>query len=204
MDTSTDLRLQALSQGVDRVDAVLYTHAHADHILGLDELRIYNYLQKGPIPVFGSAATLESLRRTFWYVFEEVPVGGGKPRIETHPVDGAFEAAGLNVLPVPLLHGEMEILGYRIGPFGYCTDVSRVPPESLPLLAGLDVLVLNALRYEPHPTHFTVDQALEVIETLRPATAYLTHMTHDLDYEGLDAATPAHVHPAHDGLTLRL
>jgi len=204
LDTATDLREQALAQRIDRVDAVLYTHAHADHILGLDELRIYNWYQKETIPVYGAAETLGNVRRTFWYAFERDSVGGSAPRLETVEVDGPFRVKGLEVVPVPMMHASLEVLGYRIGPFAYCTDVSLIPPSSLALLEGLDVLVLTALRHKPHPGHFTVEQALEIVRDLRPARTYFTHMTHDLDYETLERETPDNVHPAYDGLTLQI
>src|SRR5512138_1346289 len=142
VDTSTDLRQQALDHRLMRLDAVLYTHAHADHIFGLDELRMYNWRRGGAMPVYGSATTLAAIRRTFWYVFEDVEAGGGKPLLEMHEVDGPFELAGRRIVPVPLHHGSLPILGYRIGGFAYLTDVSEIPDGSYALLRGLDVLVL--------------------------------------------------------------
>lgn len=204
VDTSSDLRRQALRYGIDRLDAVLYTHAHADHILGLDEVRIYNYRQKQTLPVYGSSTTLENLRRTFWYVFEATPVGGGKPRIETVEIEAPFRLGDLEIRPVPLWHGSLPVTGYRIGDFAYCTDTNRIPPEGLEILEGVRVLVIDALRDEDHPTHFTVEQALAAVERIGPEQAWLTHMTHDLAWEALEARTPDHVHPAYDGLELQL
>jgi phosphoribosyl 1,2-cyclic phosphate phosphodiesterase len=204
VDTSPDLRQQAILHRVDRVDAVLYTHSHADHILGLDEVRIYNFRQRAPLPAYGSARTLADIRRSFWYAFEPVQEGGGVPRLDLREVAGPFRLGPFEVVPVPLLHGGLEVLGYRIGGFAYCTDVGRIPEGSEPLLRGLEVLVLSALRYEPHPTHQTIPDALRWVEWLAPRAAYLTHMTHDVDHARLEEETPPHVHPAHDGLVLEL
>src|SRR6185503_19183684 len=159
IDTSTDLRQQALALPLRRVDAVLYTHHHADHILGLDELRLYNWRQKAAVPVYGTPETLAALRRTFWYVFEDVQVGGGKPAVEPHAVDGPFTLWGRRIVPVPVLHGTLPILGFRVEGFAYLTDVSAIPESSYALLTGLDVLVLNALRPRPHPTHLHLEAA---------------------------------------------
>src|SRR5262245_46356163 len=160
VDTATDLRQQALRHRIERIDAVLYTHAHADHVLGLDELRLYNWRQRASVPVYGSSPTLEAIRRTFWYVFEDVPVGGAKPAVDCRLVDAPFLLLGRRIVPVPLLHGPQEILGYRLGRFAYLTDVSRIPEPSYALLHDLDVLVLNALRRTPHPTHLHLEAAL--------------------------------------------
>ena len=202
VDTTTDFRQQALRQRIERVDAVLYTHAHADHILGLDELRLYNWRQRGSIPVYGSRPTLDSLRRTFWYVFEDVPVGGTKPAVDCRVVDGAFPLLGRLVVPIPLLHGTQEILGYRLGRFAYLTDVSRIPDPSYALLQGLDVLVLNALRPKPHPTHLHLDGALSEAARIAARRTILTHLGHDMPHQAISDSLPEGVDLAHDGLSL--
>jgi len=204
VDTSTDLREQALRRGIGRVDAVLYTHAHADHILGLDELRLYNWRQRGCVPAYGSRPALDALRRTFWYVFEDVPVGGGKPEIDCRLVDGPFPLLGRTVVPVPLLHGPQEILGYRIGRFAYLTDASRIPERSYDLLGGLEVLVLNALRRRPHPTHFHLEAALAEASRIGAVHTILTHLGHEMPHQEVSESLPAGVSLAHDGLSFLL
>lgn len=203
VDTPTDLRQQALREALSRVDAVLYTHAHADHIMGLDELRVLGPRGR-PVPCFGSESTLASLRRSFAYVFEDGQEGGGKPRLSLHPIDGPFDLFGATVVPVPVLHGALEVLGYRIGGFAYLTDCNHVPSSSLALLDGLDVLILDALRYRPHPTHFSIAEALEVAAQVGARRTLLTHLTHDVDYRRPEVALPANVELSYDGLTLDL
>lgn len=204
LDTASDLRQQALRHGIARVDAVLYTHAHADHVLGLDELRLYNWRQGGAVPVFGSLGTLEALRRTFWYVFEEVPVGGTKPLVDCRSVVGPFELLGRRIVPVPVLHGTQEILGYRIDRFAYLTDVSRIPEPSYALLEGLDVLVLNALRVRPHPTHLHLASALREAARIGAARTFLTHLGHEMSHDTISATLPDRVALAYDGLSLEV
>lgn len=205
VDTATDLRAQALAFGVDRVDAVLYTHAHADHVLGFDETRRYNVLSGGALPVFADAATLADLRRTFAYAFQErAPQGGGVPQARTFQVEGPFCLGGLDVVPVPIFHGRRTILGYRMGRFAYLTDCSGIPESSWPLLTGLEVLVLSALRDRPHPTHFTVAQAVEVAQRAGAARTLLTHLCHDLGHAATSARLPAGIELAFDGLSIAL
>ena len=204
IDTSTDFRRQALDADIRRIDAVLYTHDHADHISGLDDLRPFNFRQAEEIPVYGNQATMDNIRRRFSYIFENTQRGGGKPQIIMNNVDGPFVAADFHVTPVPLLHGQLSILGYRIGNFAYCTDVSEIPESSYSLLDGLDVLVIDALRYKPHPTHFSLEEALEAIDRIRPKQAFLTHMTHSFEYTILEGQLPDHIHPAYDGLVIDL
>ena len=205
VDTSTDLREQALKQGVGRVDAIVFTHSHADHIMGLDDSRRFSQMQKGPIPCYADAATCESLRRTFFYVFDPATdKGGGLPQIQLNTITGPFNIGAIGLQPVPLVHGSREILGFRFGNFAYLTDCSRVPDHSWPLIEGLDILILDALRHRPHPTHFSVSQALEVVARIKPKQTYFTHICHDLPHAETNAALPASVELAYDGLRLTI
>lgn len=201
IDTPADLRHQALAFGLDRLDAVLWTHFHADHVLGIDELRAYNRRQRRPLPGYGSRATLEEIRRSFAYIFAG---GGGRPQLELTIVDGPFPLLGAEVVPVPLLHRDLEVFGYRIGPFAYCTDCNHVPEASLELLQGLSVLILDGLRFRPHPTHFTIPEAVEVAARIGADRTYLTHLSHEVEHAAVSAGLPPGVELAHDGLVLEL
>jgi phosphoribosyl 1,2-cyclic phosphate phosphodiesterase len=203
VDTSPDLREQALRHGISSVDAIVFTHSHADHVLGLDEVRRFNVLRGRPIPCYGTRETWESVRRTFYYVFDEVPrAGGGLPRIDARELDGPVSIGGVQVVPVPLWHGRMPILGFRFGGFAYLTDCNAIPESSWALLEGVDTIVVDALRDRPHPTHFTVAEALEVVARLAPRRAFLTHMTHDLGHAATSARLPDGVELAYDGLVI--
>jgi phosphoribosyl 1,2-cyclic phosphate phosphodiesterase len=205
VDTGTDLRQQALTYGVSRVDAILYTHSHADHIMGLDEVRRFNVVQGGPITAYADAVTGANVRRTFHYIFEPpAQPGGGVPQIEFRTIDGPFEIAGLGVIPVKLFHGRLPVLGFRFGSFAYLTDCNRIPDESWPLLQDLDVLVLDALRHRPHPTHFSLSEALDVVDRLSPGRALFTHICHDLPHGTTNATLPAGVELAYDGMRLAI
>lgn len=205
-DAGPDLRQQALAANLARVDAVLLTHAHADHISGLDDLRPLNFARGGAIPLYGTSATLAVVRSKFDYAFENASEGSSRPALALVPIDGqeSFEVGPLRVAPLAVMHGTWTITAFRIGALGYVTDASAIPPESRARLRGLDTLVLNALRREPHPTHFSLEQALEVIADLRPQRALLVHMTHDVDYAEISATLPAHVRLAYDGLAVEV
>ncbi|PYQ13996.1 MAG: MBL fold metallo-hydrolase [Acidobacteria bacterium] len=202
VDSSSDFRQQALRHRIDHLDAVLYTHCHADHVMGLDDLRIYNFRQRADLPVYGSAGTLEDLRRTFWYAFADTQEGGGKPRLDLRAVGVPFDLFGVQVVPVPLWHGDLEVFGYRIGSFAYCTDCNRIPPASLRTLEGLEVLVMDALRPTPHPTHFSLPETLALLADLKPKLAYLVHMSHDIEHRTTEETLPPSIHLAYDGLVL--
>ena len=177
VDTSPDLRTQALTHGLKRVDAILYTHSHADHVFGLDEVRRFNWLQRESIPCYGDEQTLEDVRRIFAYAFDDAaPHGGGVPQIVLFSLAGEFCLCGAMFTPVPVLHGRRQIYGYRVGDFAYLTDCSQIPESSWPLLSGVKTVILDALRERPHPTHLSLNEALGIIERMKPDRAYFTHM----------------------------
>jgi phosphoribosyl 1,2-cyclic phosphate phosphodiesterase len=204
IDTSPDFREQALAVRLRRVDAVLYTHPHADHVFGLDDLRIFNFLQRKTIPCFGSAATMERLRQVFAYVFDDSPEGGGKPKLDFRAVREPFELLGETVVPVPVAHGEMEVFGYRIGRFACVTDVSHIPEAGFARLEGLDLLVLSALRFRAHPTHFSFDEAIGAARRIGAKRTLFTHIAHDVDHARDGAGLPPGIEIGHDGRVVEL
>jgi phosphoribosyl 1,2-cyclic phosphate phosphodiesterase len=208
IDTTPDFRTQALRARIDRLDAVLLTHGHADHILGFDDLRPYNFKQRTAMPVYGSEETFRVVRRAFAYVFDDKPTLSSIPSVKLHAVKGPFELMGARFVPVPLVHGEMEVLGFRFGRAAYLTDFSKLPEESAALLEGLDDLILDALRDVPHPMHMTVEQSLALIDRLKPKRAWFTHIAHDLGHaatnERLRKLGYPQVQLAYDGLTFEV
>jgi phosphoribosyl 1,2-cyclic phosphate phosphodiesterase len=204
IDTGPELRLQLLREQVKQVHAVVYTHYHVDHLFGLDDLRLMARYLGGPMPIYCSQEVEEVIRRTFPYAFEErdVPLGW-VPKLRFHRIgDEPFEVLGQRIVPVPLIHSWFNVYGFRIGDLAYCTDVSEIPAKSWDLLEGVRILIIDALRYKPHPAHLSLEQALEVVERLRPEQAYLTHMSHEFDYEQLQPTLPGGVEMAYDGLRI--
>jgi phosphoribosyl 1,2-cyclic phosphate phosphodiesterase len=205
IDTTPDFRTQVLRAGVERLDAVVFTHGHADHVMGLDDVRPFNYHQRSGIPIYGSAQTLDAVRRVFSYVFEDYAHESSVPRLEMRVLDGGpFDLFGLCVRPIPLKHGSLDVYGYRFGAAAYLTDHSAIPQTSMEALGGLDILFLDALRHRPHPTHTTVARALEYVAELKPRRTFLTHICHDLGHEETERALPANVRLAYDGLEIRV
>jgi phosphoribosyl 1,2-cyclic phosphate phosphodiesterase len=205
VDTSTDLRTQAIDRDMRRVDAILFTHSHADHVFGIDDVRRYNQMQRTSIPCYADEETAGNLRRMFSYVFDPPrQVGGGIPQLVLFRIAGPFTLGGVEIVPVPLCHGRLPVLGFRIGTFAYLTDCNRIPDESWPLLDGTRTLILDALRHRPHSTHFSVGEAVEVVERLGAERAYFTHVCHDLAHAATNAQLPAGVELAYDGLRLEI
>ncbi len=203
VDTTPDFREQAIREGIQHLDAVLYTHSHADHILGIDDLRPLSFRHKpGRLPLYAHPDVVEFLRNMFRYIFDADYKFGGLPLVELRPLEGPLELFGARFDPVTVIHGEAEIYGFRFGSAAYLTDHSEIPAASLAQLNNLDVLFLDALRHKPHPTHSTVESSLRIVEQVKPARAFFTHICHDLPHEETNAALPENVRLAYDGMKL--
>jgi phosphoribosyl 1,2-cyclic phosphate phosphodiesterase len=203
IDAGPDLRQQALTHRLNRLDAILFTHAHADHIAGLDDVRRFNAVSGRPMPLYGAPDALAEIRQRFGYVFDpHAPVGGGLPQLRLWTIGGPFCIGAMEIVPVPICHGHRTILGFRIGTFAYLTDCSGIPDSSFPLLEGLDVLVLDALRRKPHVSHFSLDQAVAMASRIGARQTLFTHMAHDLGHAATCAALPPAMSLAYDGLTV--
>jgi len=213
VDTTPELRMQSLALGLRRVDAVLITHTHADHVMGLDDLRRFNDLADTEIPVYGMEEHLNDIRRIYPYIFMETQKGGGKPRVSLHSLNGDLELGGVAVSAMQVLHGRIPVTSYRFessrangttAALAYVTDVSTIPDAAMAELRNLDVLILDAVRFEPHPTHFGLYQALDIIKELAPRQAYLTHLSHHFEHNAVNAMLPAGVELSYDGLTVEI
>jgi len=203
IDTTPDFRTQVLRAKVDRLDAVLFTHSHADHIMGLDDVRPFNFRQRAHIPIYASAETMSAIQRSFQYIFGCEEQQSAVPQLDTHTINGeSFDLFGQEIVPIRLLHGRSVVYGFRIGQAAYLTDHSEIPDESMERLRGLDVLFLDALRHKPHPTHSTVERSIQTVEQLAPRRAFFTHICHDLPHEATEGTLPPHIRLAYDGLEI--
>ena len=201
VDTTPELRLQCIANRIDMIDAVVMTHAHADHLMGLDDVRRFNALRNGPLDVWAEPATHEAMQRCFGYAFQKPSpdLKVFRPHLIPRVIDGPFQIGPMTWQPIRLFHGKMPVLGFRVGSIAYCTDVNRIPDESWPLLENLDLLVLDALQFNAHTTHFSLEQALEVVDRVKPKQARFTHIAHALGHEAVNATLPPHVQLAYDG-----
>ncbi|MEM8533528.1 MAG: MBL fold metallo-hydrolase [Chloroflexota bacterium] len=201
IDAGPDLRQQALTVGMSHLDAVLITHTHADHIAGLDDIRPLNFKQKGAIPLYGTRSTLNDIQKRFDYAFANLSEGSTRPSLELTEINSnePFTIGSVTIRPLLIQHGTWAITGYQVGRLGYITDANVIPPESREYLRNLDVLVLNALCADPHPTHFSIAEAVEVVADLSPQQALLVHMNHQVDYEETNRTLPEHIRLAYDG-----
>lgn len=204
IDTGTDLHQQALREGLSRVDGVLYTHAHADHVHGIDDLRAFNMVAKESIPIFGSPSTMSVIRRNFSYIFDTQGGVGFRPRLDPWDVQGPFSLYGLPIEPVAMQHGPGEASGYRIGPFAYLTDCNVIPESSLEHLQGLEVLVLDGLRFRSHPTHFSIAEAIKLAQRLGARRTLLTHICHEVSHARDSRDLPPGIELAYDGQRFNL
>lgn len=203
IDTSADYRQQMLRAGIKHLDAVLYTHYHVDHILGMDDLRSLNIINKKSIPIYASQDTMEILKRVFVYAFTDMAYISSVPRIIPNIIDSkSFSIDDTKIIPIPLMHGKLPIYGFRIGDFAYCTDVSKIPDASYKLLENLKILILGALRYKPHPTHFTIDEAVQEAQKIKAQQTYLTHLSHGVLHEKAEKQLPDSIKLSYDGLQL--
>lgn len=204
IDTTPDLREQGLRNRMFWIDAVLFTHPHADHTHGIDELRSYNYLMTRRIDCYGNAWTLGAIRNKFDYIFKKTQKGGGKPLIDLHRLRGGKTIAGIRVIPLECSHGNLGVLGYRIGDVAYLTDITEIPSRTLPKLRGLKLLVLDCLRYRPHPTHLNVTAAIELAKKIGAKKTVFTHMGHEVEYKTFARSLPENMTPAFDGLVIHI
>jgi len=204
IDTSPDLRFQALRESITSIDAVLFTHHHADHCHGIDDLRAFCQMHKKQIPIYANPFVMNELNKKFNYAMVEPKGFWEIPVLKPHAIKDTFELFDYMITPIPVMHGRGEILGYRIGNLAYITDVSEIPDKSLKLLDGLEVLLLDCLRFKPHFTHFGFDQSVEVASKINATDTYFIHMTHDLEYDALTELLPSNIHVGYDGLKLTI
>lgn len=204
IDTPQELRLQLLNNKITEFNAVLYTHPHADHLLGFDDIRSINKITEKEIPCYGNSYTIKEIKRVFPYIFDAIQKGGGLPKVCFHTVNEPFEVQNIQIIPLPVKHGKLSILGYRLEKIAYITDCSFIPEDTYDLLEGIEVLIIGALRYRKHKTHMNIKEAVKVVSKINVPRAFFTHMSHDLEYLELKCRIPDNISPAYDGLKIEI
>ncbi len=204
IDAATELRIQCLKNNVKRLDAVLLTHSHADHVLGFDDLRHFNRKRKTNIPVYGSEETVNNVYRMLSYAFKEVTSNGSKPKVTLIPINGKLNLSGMEIVPVDVMHGQERVTAYRFNKFAYVTDVSQIPQDSVEKLKGLDLLIIAALRNIPHEKHFSIEQAISMVSKLKPKQTFFTHIAHDIEHEETNNILPSGIELAYDRLSVEV
>ncbi|MFW6288024.1 MAG: MBL fold metallo-hydrolase [bacterium] len=204
IDTPQELRLQLLNNSIKYVDLVLYTHPHADHLLGFDDIRSINKLSGKEIPCYGNEYTINEIKRVFPYIHDAVQKGGGLPEVNFNLINKTLTIDDIDIIPLPVKHGKLDILGYRIGKLAYITDCSYIPDSTYSLLRDIKLLIIGALRYRKHKTHMNIDEAVDIIKTLKVPRAFFTHMSHNIEYNKLKSQLPDFIKPAYDGLKIEI
>ncbi len=205
IDTTPDLRLQLLRDPIPRLDFVLLTHSHSDHLMGLDDIRPFNFRQREPIATYANIPTARAVRRAFSYIWDDSQIGGGKPQLDLIEVTNTFSHGRIEITPIPVEHGDWTILGFRIGKFAYVTDTNGIPPASMEMLRGVEILALDGLRVSPrHPTHWVISEAVEAAQKIGARETWLIHLTHEVDHDEVEATLPEGIRLAYDGLRLEI
>jgi len=204
IDTTPELRLQMLNNNIDNVDLVLFTHAHADHIMGFDDIRVINWLNNKTVPCFGNKKTINHLRTAFDYIFNPSQIGGGIPQVTLNKVKESFVFESLKIEPLKVKHGKLDVYGYKIKNIAYITDCSFIPEETMEKIKNIDLLILDALRFEKHPTHMNLEEALAIVKEINPKKTFFTHISHEMEHDEVNNILPTNVKLAYDGLQLKI
>jgi len=204
IDTSPEARLQMLANDITNIDLVLFTHAHADHIMGFDDIRVINWLTGESVPCYGNKETMDKIKNIFDYIFDPYQIGGGIPQVTLNPIKSKFEFNNISIIPLKVKHGELDVLGYKIKNMAYITDCSYIPDSTFKKLKNIDLLIIDALRLKEHPTHMNLEEAIEVVKKINPKKAYFTHISHEMEHEYTNKKLPVNLELAYDKLVVKL
>ena len=204
IDTSPEIRLQMLENDITNIDLVLFTHAHADHIMGFDDIRVINWLKGSSVPCYGNKDTMNKIKNIFDYIFDPLQMGGGIPQVTLNTIKKKFEFNNISITPLKVKHGKLDVFGYKINNMAYITDCSYIPKETFKKIQNIDLLIIDALRFEEHPTHMNLEEALEVVKKIKPKKTFFTHISHEMEHEKTNKMLPNNIELAYDGLNLEI